>query len=54
MENKWDIFDNDGLTIAHAAAKSGRLPQDCDWRELIDVRGETVAHVAAESGSLSV
>jgi ankyrin repeat protein len=40
------------MTVAHAAAKHGRLPAGFDRWNLCDRNGWTAAHVAAEHGHL--
>jgi hypothetical protein len=42
--NKWDMSDEDGVTVAHIAACNGNLPDDFDQWELADKTGWTVAH----------
>lgn len=52
---RWEVADDDGVTVAHYAAQhNGLLSEDFDQWELRDNRGTTVAHEAAYTGTLPV
>ena len=50
----WDMADEEGWTLAHEWAATGRaFPDDFKQWGLVDTWGNTVAHIAAEYGALS-
>ena len=50
--DQWDKAGKDGFSLAHKAARAGKLPEGFDRWDLRDEKGWTVAHVAAMFGSL--
>lgn len=53
MKNdKWNLADKDGNTVAHAAAFYHQLPANFSQWEISNKSGWSVAHTAAKNGSL--
>jgi len=51
--DRWHISDDEGMTLAHVAARHGYLPDDFKgWAWAIPNGGYTVAHIAAIYGHL--